>query len=71
MTNKNHHTKLRNKIRAKLMLNGIQMKDIAKDLKVSRPSVTKVIAGVMASDRIRAEIALRVGSTPSKLWPHK
>lgn len=61
----------RNKIRAGLILKGIQMRDIARSLKVSRPSVTRVVSGQMASARIRQEIAIRLGMPVSKLWPSR
>ena len=71
MTNTIKNTKFRNRIRAGLMLQGIQMKDIAKGLNVSRPSVTRAISGEMRSARIRTEIATRLGMSVAKLWPTK
>jgi len=57
-------------IKAKLILKGVRQNDIAHKLRVSEAAVSRVISGIPCSNRIRAEIALRIGSTPEKIWAH-
>ncbi len=59
------------KIKAQMMLRGVRQIDVARKLKCSSTAVRKVISGVPCSNRIKAEIAIRLGTTPAKLWPNK
>jgi|GEM_PF-7032887 len=58
--------------KALLVAAGIRQRTIATALGVSDTSVSEVLKGKRMSQRIRAEIATRLGKSVNQLWPtHK
>lgn len=58
----------RNKIKARLIEQGIKLVDIATELGVTRTAVSATLIGRCRSQRIRVAIANRLSTTPDKLW---
>lgn len=56
-------------IRVELIRNKVRQADIAKELDVHPATVSRVIDGLTASDRIRRAIAKKIGIDVKFLWP--
>ncbi len=65
MTAKDRHER----IKMQLRLRGSSLASVARELGVAKASVTSVCKGIHESQRIKASIAAKLGSTPSALWP--
>ena len=57
-------------VKALLINDGIKLTDIAQRLKVSLPTVSKVISGKATSKRIQEAIAEALGAKKEDLWPN-
>lgn len=55
--------------RLRLKEAGSSLKDVADELGVTAGFVTKVSQGWNVSKRVEAEIALRLNTDPSEIWP--
>jgi lambda repressor-like predicted transcriptional regulator len=56
-------------IKIALMRAGVTQVDIARYVGVAPPNVSKVIAGVIASARVRAAIAKALDMDVKQIWP--
>lgn len=61
-------SKNRNYVKALLVLNGIGIKEIAKELGVSHAAVSRVVYGHTISKKIRQKIADKLKMPYEKLW---
>jgi len=68
---KDNLAKNKYRIKGLLVTHGINMSDIARDLKKTPQAVSAIVRGEKASALIRREIACRLGTTVTKLWPKK
>ncbi len=57
------------KIKALMVLKGLQNKRIARDLRVTPTWVSLVVCGHRRSDRVRGAIASALGMSVAELWP--
>lgn len=56
-------------VKALLIEKGINLVDIARALKVSSPTVSKVVSGKARSKRVQEAIAAALGLNIADLWP--
>ncbi|WP_120501222.1 helix-turn-helix domain-containing protein [Roseovarius sp. EL26] len=61
----------RDEIKAELSRRGISLRQIAKELSVSPPSISIVLKGDRRSKRIENAIAQKIGRTAECLWPER
>jgi len=59
------------RIKSLMILNRVSQDSVAKKTNRTQQAVSRVIHGKTTSARIRAEIAIRLGTTTAKLWPTK
>ena len=59
------------KIKALMVLQGLQNKQIAKKLRVTPTWVSLVVCGHRRSDRVRGAIASALGMSVAELWPEE
>ncbi|TAN62564.1 transcriptional regulator [bacterium] len=57
------------RIKALMVLNGLQNKNIAKQLRVTPTWVSLVVCGHRRSDRVRGAIASALNMSVAELWP--
>jgi lambda repressor-like predicted transcriptional regulator len=58
-------------IKMRLRLQGSSLAVVARELAVTRTTVTAVSQGRCRSQRIEAAIATKLGVTPEQLWPER
>lgn len=56
-------------IKARLILRGITMTEIARSLNVTHAAVSRVISGRDATPRIRQAVAQAIGVPVEEIWP--
>jgi len=54
-----------------MIMRGVRQVDVARACGVSGTSVRKIIAGKPISNRIREDIAARLGRSVQQLWPKR
>lgn len=59
----------RNEIRAALILRGITISDVARQLNCSVAAVSMVISGTSKSQRIMEAVAAAIGKKVREIWP--
>jgi Ner family transcriptional regulator len=59
------------RIKMQLRLRGSSLAEIARDLAVTRTTVTAVCQGRCRSQRIEAAIANKLSMTPQQIWPDR
>ncbi len=59
------------KIKAFLDIEGVKLTDIARELKVSVPTVSKVAGGKARSRRVEEAISQALGLKREDLWPNR
>lgn len=58
-----------NEIKAELIIKGVSITNLAKNLLVSQPFVSQVIHGTRKNTRVRQAIAKAIGKKISEVWP--
>ncbi|MBN8736345.1 MAG: helix-turn-helix domain-containing protein [Xanthomonadales bacterium] len=58
-------------IKMRLRLMGSSLSDVARELGVAATTVTSVSQGARRSRRIEALIAVKLKTTPARLWPDR
>lgn len=58
-------------IKKRLRLHGSSLAEVARELAVTRTTVTAVSQGRSRSQRIEAAIAAKLGVTAEQLWPER
>ncbi len=59
------------RIKMKLRLCGSSLADVARELSVTRTTVTSVSQGYRRSRRIETAIAAKLGLPPERVWPDR
>jgi len=67
------YTIAKNKFKVKGLMAacGVTQTSISEKFGITRMAVSRVVLNKSTSERIREEIAIRCGTTKSKLWPKK
>jgi lambda repressor-like predicted transcriptional regulator len=58
-----------NQIKGNLLINGVSVAEIARELGVSRQAVYQTISGTIRSPKIMEFIAGVIGKQASEIWP--
>ena len=58
-------------IKMRLRLHGSSLAEVAREMSVTRTTVTAVCQGRCRSQRIEAAIAAKLGVTAEQLWPER
>ncbi len=58
-----------NKIKGNLLIKGVSVVGIARELEVSRQAVYQTINGEIRSPKIMAAISAAIGKPVEKIWP--
>lgn len=62
---------LHRRIKAELRARGMSLAAIARQLSVSRATVTCVCQGFRRSERVETAIATAIGKRPEDIWPER